>query len=342
MQIRVLSSLVFLVMILLPPLVRPCSMVLVEHCDGVVTGRTMDFNVDMNVHLATVPKGRVFGFGETRYNYVSFDSFGLPAHAINEKGLSVSLLWLNPTRYPDRLEPGRRYVNILEFAPLVLGTMESVGEVERFFETGDIDFVNIPEAVKARDLLHQHIYFVDAHGETLLIEWLDGRRYMYRNQTPVVVNDPPFPEQKRLWEEQLASRKDIVNWEYNLIGAKMHDADERYVMLRRLTEQARPTTGTQNTVKAFQLMARVEYMKIEPYLPGEVSWTLYTVVFSHTPDAVKVYYIDDTNSAVRLVDLARVDWRRGLSLPVAMGPDFIDMTACFAESPPEFCAEQAN
>ncbi len=310
----------------------PCSMVVVGNCDEVVTGRTMDFFIDMQTKISLIPAGTSFGSGSTKYNFLSFNAFGfpLPGHGINEKGLSVSYLWLNPTSYPQSLVPGINYVSILQFAPLVLGTMSSVDEVEAFFRTSDIDFVNVAPELKKLDLLHQHLYFVDSKGHTLIVEWLEGKRYMYRDESPVLVNDPPFAEQKKIWAKQLETKSYILNYEYNLIGAQMHDADSRYEMLMRMTEQSLPTKGFDNITKAFQLMKRVNYYRIKPYLnDGPASWTLYTAVFVHTADAVKVYWTDDLNDAVRCIDFNKVAWR-DVSFPIEAGPGATDMSAAVA------------
>jgi len=308
--------------------------VLVKNCDEVVTGRTMDYDIEQNTLINTVSKGTTYGFGKSVYNFISFNGFGqpawptgLPAHGINEKGLSIAYLWLNPTQYPDRIDPKKQNVNVMEFASFVLGTMSSVDELVGFFEKGgEIDFVNMPEKIKKLDLMHQHFYCVDASGNTLIIEYIKGKRHMYRNQSPVLVNDPPFPQQKKIWRRQLATKKDIVNWEYNLISSKkMHEPDTRYEILRRLTEQSLPTKGIDNVMKAFQIMKRVSYMPITPYRSDEVTWTLYTAVFVHKPDAVKVYYNDANNVVVRMIDLATIDWSTPRVFPVATGPKFIEM-----------------
>ena len=313
---------------------QACSTVLVRNCDEVVTGRTMDYTVDQHTLIATVPKGTPFGFGKSTYNFLTFNGFGqdalhpgMAAHGINEKGLSIAYLWLNPTKYPDHLDPEKRSINVLEFMPFVLGTMSSVDEIEGFFQRGgDIDFVNIPERVKKLDLLHQHFYCVDASGNTLIIEWLKGKRYMYRNQSPVLVNDPPFDQQKRNWARQLASKSDILNREYNLTTTSMHLPSRRYELLRRLTEQSLPTTGTDNVTKAFQIMKRVTYLPIRPYKSAEVDWTQYTTVFIHNKEGVRVYYNDINNSAIRLIDFTTLDWSVPKLFPIATGPKFIDMT----------------
>jgi len=309
--------------------VFPCSTALVLNSDETVTGRTMDFGVDMQTVINIVPKGTTYRFGTTKLNFVSFDAFGhVIGHGINEKGLSVASLWLNPTEYPTNAPSGKKLVGVLEFSPFVLGTMTTVREVLAFFDSGDIDFNDLPPEIKKLDLLHQHLYFVDSRGETLLLEWLGGKRHAYLNETPVIVNDPPFEEQRKIWDAQLASKEDIINYEYNLISKRMHDPDSRYEMLRRLTEQSLPTKGPANIDKAFQIMKRVSYMPIKPYLGGDVSWTLYTVVMVHTKDAVRVFYTDDENEAIRMIDFGALEWKNK-RLPMKAGPKYLDMTPVF-------------
>ena len=317
-----------------PSTATACSTALIGQCDEVVTGRTMDYTCDQHTLIATVPKGSAFHFGKTSYNFLTFNGFGqepfpagMAAHGINERGLSIAYLWLNPTKYPDHIDPKKRNINVLEFMPFVLGTMSSVDEIEAFFANGgDIDFVNIPGQVKALDLLHQHFYCVDASGNSLIIEWIRGKRHSYRNQSPVLVNDPPFPEQKREWARQLATGRDILNREYNLASVSMHLPSRRYELLRRLTEQCLPTTGIDNVTKAFQVMKRVTYPPISPYKPQDVDWTLYTAVFVHKDGAVKAYYSDVDNAAIRMLDFATLDWSAPKLFPIATGPKFIDMT----------------
>ncbi len=310
----------------LPLQALPCSTAVILNCNEVVSARTMDFGIDMKTMLSIIPKGTKYKFGTTKLNFISIDAFGQAiGHGINEKGLSVANLWLNPTKYPEKAISSRKSVGVFEFSAFVLGTMSSVGEVLAFFDSGDIDFTDVPEEAEKLDLLHQHIYFVDSKGETLVLEWINGKRFAYLNETPVLVNDPPMDEQKIIWETQVLKKEDIVNWEYNLISKKMHDPDTRYQMLRRLTEQSLPSKGSANVDKAFQIMKRVSYFPIRPYISDHVSWTLYTVVTIHTKDAVKLYYTDDENESIRMVDLARIEWKKK-SIPIQSGPKFFDMT----------------
>lgn len=307
-----------------------CSMIKVLNCDGTITARTMDFDAEMYSKISIVPKESPYRFGATKFNFIGFDGFGMPAHGVNEKGLCMGLLWLNETKYPTTFDTNKTVINVLEFLPFVLGNYQSVKEVVDFFKDHDIDFINIPEAVKKQDLLHQHIYVIDSEGNTLLLEWLKGKLKMYINETPVLVNSPDFEQHKKIWQKQLKTQENIVNWEYNLIEHKMHDADTRYQMLRRLTEQSLPTKGIDNITKAFQIMKRVSYIKITPYMTNagaswtKPSWTLYTTVLDQTRDNVKIYYNDYNNPAIRFIDFNKIDWKQK-KFDIASGDKYIDM-----------------
>ncbi|MBF0119366.1 MAG: linear amide C-N hydrolase [Desulfobacterales bacterium] len=304
----------------------PCSTVNVLNGDRTVSARTMDFFKEMHTQISIVPKGTKYSFGATKYNLIAVTAFGIPAHSVNEKGLSGAMLWLNNTKYSDKVNTSKKIINCLEYLYYVMGNYQTIKEVKEFFNDHDIDFVNIPEEIKKLDILHQHAYFVDAKGNTLIIEWLEGKIRMYENESPVLVNDPDFETQKKIWSKQLETKEDIINWEYNLIGKKMHAADTRYEMLRRLTENSIPTKGIDTITKAFQIMSRVNYMKIKPYLfdDQEISWTLYTIAVEHIKDNVKIYYKDDSNAAIRMLDFNKIKWKPK-KFNIEFGDKFIDL-----------------
>ena len=322
---NIYKVLVILILIISP--LFACSTIKVLNSEQTITARTMDFFREMNTQIEIVPQGSKYNFGMTKYNFVAITAFGVPAHAVNEKGLSGAMLWLNETKYSQKVDLRKKVISCFEFLQYVIGNCQNIEEVEAFFKDHDVDFVNIPEKLKKLDLLHQHAYFVDAKGNTLILEWIDGKLKQYKNVSPVLVNSPPFEEQKKIWAKQVKDKKDIFNWEYNLISNKMHSSDTRYQLLRRLTEQSLPSSGVDSITKAFKIMNRVSYLKITPYIPGleEVSWTLYTVVIDHSPDNVKLYYKDDANEAIRTLDFNKLEWQ-SKKFNIEFGDKFVDLS----------------
>jgi choloylglycine hydrolase len=103
---------------------------------------------------------------------VTFNQFGRdnPMTGLNEKGLMVSQMWLDETRYPpaDR----RPVVGILEWIQYQLDRHASVAEV----------VANV-EAVRPVSRVTIHYLVADASGDVATLEYLDGKLVVHRGAT---------------------------------------------------------------------------------------------------------------------------------------------------------------
>jgi penicillin V acylase-like amidase (Ntn superfamily) len=107
-----------------------------------------------------------------RYGNVTFNQFGRdePNSGVNEKGLMVSLMWLDATRWPPA--DHRPAVGLLEWIQYNLDNYASVAEV-----------VANAEAVRPMSQFPLHYLFADASGDAAVIEFLDGKLVVYRGDT---------------------------------------------------------------------------------------------------------------------------------------------------------------
>jgi len=96
------------------------------------------------------------------YGSVTFNQFGRdnPTTGINEKGLMVSLMWLDETKYPTA--DGRPAVGVLEWIQYNLDRHASVAEV-----------LANAEAVRPMSRVPIHYLFADAAGDVVVVEFLD-------------------------------------------------------------------------------------------------------------------------------------------------------------------------
>ena len=103
---------------------------------------------------------------------VTFNQFGRdnPMTGLNEKGLMVSQMWLDETRYPPA--DGRPVVGILEWIQYQLDRHASVAEV----------VANV-EAVRPMSRVTIHYLVADASGDVATLEYLDGKLVVYRGAT---------------------------------------------------------------------------------------------------------------------------------------------------------------
>jgi choloylglycine hydrolase len=107
-----------------------------------------------------------------RYGSVTFNQFGRddPVSGVNEKGLMVSQMWGDGTRYPPA--DHRPIIGPLRWIQYHLDKHASVAEV-----------VANAEAVRLTSQFPVHYLFADASGDTAVIEFLNGKLVVYHGET---------------------------------------------------------------------------------------------------------------------------------------------------------------
>lgn len=191
----------------LVPTVQACSLVQVVAQDGTrVTGRTMEFGVDLKPAWVVTPRGREFTSPapegrrgltwKTRYGSVAAYNFGENTMAIdgmNEAGLTISGLWYEGnTQWPDPAESGD--APLLSHALLiswVLGNFATTADVARILPTTPV--YGQPLAQMGSVVPPLHFSVQDATGGSIVIEWDQGKVHIYENPLSIMTNAPNFP-----------------------------------------------------------------------------------------------------------------------------------------------------
>jgi len=192
--------------------------------DPVVIGRSMEFN---RIHPITdwavvqYPRGQPYmitngsdlgadSHATLQYGFVAienqFGSFTQSGHEVqvnytiatdgmNEKGLTVSTQSLYRSQYPmwDGQKNDKTLVWSLKLAGWILGSFPNVSEVVKRFNASDCDVV-----VSNLDMLPEwgfHWAIADAHGQSIVLQFQEGKPRIYRNTVGVLTNDPWFPWQ---------------------------------------------------------------------------------------------------------------------------------------------------
>jgi len=103
------------------------------------------------------------------YGSVTFNQFGRdnPTTGMNERGLMVSLMWLDETQYPE--PDGRPAVGILEWIQYNLDRHATVADV-----------LANAEAVRPQSRIPIHYLFADATGDAAVVEFLQGKLVTHR------------------------------------------------------------------------------------------------------------------------------------------------------------------
>ncbi|ADO75250.1 linear amide C-N hydrolase [Stigmatella aurantiaca] len=180
-----------------------CTDFLIQSGDGAwINGRSMEFGMDLRTKLyVQAPKQRAVlkGVGgdelETTpdYGYVGTSSWDLPVvtDGLNTAGLSTGALWLPGSEYQP---PSLSHKNVFcaFFVNWMLGHCATVADVRHALESGSVHVIGSEWVAKAGPL---HFPVHDAQGNSLVIEFLDGKPVISNNPVAVLTNRPVFPWQ---------------------------------------------------------------------------------------------------------------------------------------------------
>jgi choloylglycine hydrolase len=179
----------------------------------VLTGRTMDFSLEIPANHWIFPRGmkRSGEVGKNSLEWVSkYGSLAVSAWDIsttdgmNEKGLVANLLWLVESQYPAFNKEGtRKGMAISLWAQYVLDNFATVSEAVESLKTESFAVVTdfIPGTDKFTTV---HLSISDAAGDNAILEYINGKLVIHHNpEYTVMTNDPPYEQQlaiAKYWE----------------------------------------------------------------------------------------------------------------------------------------------
>jgi penicillin V acylase-like amidase (Ntn superfamily) len=166
-----------------------CSAVLLRCGDQLIAGRNYDWHMGQGmvmVNQRQIAK-QALSFDNpakwvSKYGSVTFNQYGreLPCDGMNEKGLVVTMLWLNETEYPE--SDSRPSVTVAQWTQYQLDTAATVEEViasDKQIRITPFGGVKI------------HYFVADATGDSATIEFLKGKMVVHRGSdmaVPAITN----------------------------------------------------------------------------------------------------------------------------------------------------------
>lgn len=183
-----------------------CTRVLYEGPNKMVlTGRSMDFSMDIPANMWIFPRG-IKREGEVgpsalewkaRYGSVVTSAWDIASpDGINEKGLVANMLWLVKSDYPAfDIKGVKKGISVSMWAQYALDNFATVKEAvdalkkEKFVVVSDF----IPGTNKFTTV---HLSLSDSSGDSAIFEYIEGKLVIHHNSAfSVVTNDPPYEEQ---------------------------------------------------------------------------------------------------------------------------------------------------
>lgn len=171
----------------------------------VLTGRTMDFSIEIPANQWIFPRGMARN-GEvgnnsitwvSKYGSVMVSSWDISTpDGMNEKGLVANMLWLVESEYAKFDKDGdKKGLAISLWAQYAIDNFATVAEVVEAFKKKDFAIVSdfIPGTNKFTTV---HLSISDATGNNAIFEYIGGQLVIHHDPSyTVMTNDPTFEEQ---------------------------------------------------------------------------------------------------------------------------------------------------
>jgi len=208
-------GIMFVLALLLVQRADACTSFSVVTKDGaILIGRSMEFGLVLDSKIMIVPRGFKFtspapngeeGLSwQAKYGFVGMNTKGVDQtpDGLNEAGLSVGLLYLPGFAKYQEVAPqdtSRALAN-LAVGNWILSNFATVEEVKEAIKNVVV-FDYSPPGYGSFPL---HFAIYDAKGGALVIEYVNGQRFVYDNPVGVLTNSPPFD-----W--QLTNLRNYIN-----------------------------------------------------------------------------------------------------------------------------------
>lgn len=292
--------------------VLACTRVVYKGPDNtVITGRTMDFSIDIPANLWIFPRGmkRNGEVGKnsiewtSKYGSVIASSWDISApDGMNEKGLVANMLWLVESEYPAFDKNGSsKGLAISAWAQYVLDNFATVAEAVAVLR--EQKFAVVSDFIPGTDKFTTvHLSLSDAGGDNAVLEYVGGKLIIHHDPTYTVMTNSP------LFEEQLAIAKywESVPGKVFLPGSVT--SSDRYVRAKFFIEAVPQTADTRIAVASvFSVLRNVSVpygFSVEGF--PNLSNTQWRVVADHKN---LVYYFETVLTPnIFWVDFKQVDF----------------------------------
>lgn len=180
-----------------------CSdFLLINEKKNIVVGRSMEFRKKLQSAIEIYPRNEkrtsILSNSKrglswvSKYAYIGVTSFGLNliADGMNEKGLSIGILWFPGAKYPA-IPQDKPEMTIAEedLSSWILGSFKNLEEVREGLENVYIWFHEMKELKEVPTI---HLALHDATGKSMAIEFIDGKMHIIDNPLGVLTNSPKF------------------------------------------------------------------------------------------------------------------------------------------------------
>lgn len=180
--------------------------------ERIVTGRSMDWEVEIGTNLWALPRGveRTGSAGPgslewtSKYGSVVASGYDISTtDGLNEAGLAANLLWLAESQYPSG-EGTHSALSLSLWAQYILDNYATVAEAVAALTATPLHIMTI-EVPGQQRLATLHLALSDASGDSAIVEYIDGEQVIHHGREfQVMTNSPIFDKQLAIseyWKE---------------------------------------------------------------------------------------------------------------------------------------------
>ncbi len=309
--------------------------------ERIVTGRSMDWEVEIGTNLWVLPRGvsRSGSAGPnsatwtSKYGSVVASGYDISTtDGLNEAGLGANLLWLAESQYPS--DGGDRPAVALSlWAQYVLDNFATVAETVAALTATPLHVVTI-EVPGQQRLATLHLALSDASGDSAIVEYIDGEQVIHHGRDYQVMTNSP------IFDKQLA-----ITEYWNQIGGTVmlpgtNRAADRFVRasfyIDAVPKTADPLEAVAVTLGVVR-NASVPYGITTPDAPN-ISSTRWRTAMDHT--SLRYFFESALSPSTFWVDLDNLDFSEGaptLTLGLGEGQKTVytgETSAQFAKAEP--------
>jgi penicillin V acylase-like amidase (Ntn superfamily) len=326
-----------------------CTDIILPYENPYVSGRTMDFHGVLNARVVKIPANHAFTskapgvdagteqdgknwIGKYGFIAINYHDLDLYSDGMNTEGLSVGLLWLEETKYPQPIpEDASKSVTITDSVAYLLSTSATVADVIKYLDEVIIWGNVVPELGDSASGLH--IIAHDSDGNTLLVEFINQKPVLYQYQssagkdrwisgndvdmglpTGVLTNSPPYNRQQKRYYKYRLNRPTKIPGETDSIARFQRASILRSLIPKELPAMhlraSNPASVDQQRIQFMvQLLNRLEITEME-YLNKPVdAYTIWSIVRDHTNKVF--YWFNNMNHTLRGIELDKLDFNDG-------------------------------
>lgn len=180
--------------------------------ERIVTGRSMDWKVEIGTNLWAFPRGvrRTGQAGPgsvewtSTYGSVVASGYDIATtDGVNEAGLVANLLWLAESQYPSGTGD-RPALSVALWAQYILDNFATVGDAVQALTATPLRVLSAEVPGEER-LATVHLALSDAGGDSAIVEYIDGEQVIHHGREyQVMTNSPIFAKQLAIteyWDE---------------------------------------------------------------------------------------------------------------------------------------------